>query len=132
MAKEQRGRCFYCSLLLREDMTWEHLVARSHRGTNSIKNMRVAHSKCNSEVGVLHVDVKYSLHEIGWTLGSDAFFLLASRLKAQANSQGAHSSVPIKRRPKRQPPDRHRAQVDRLLCMLPEGFVLETGIALAA
>lgn len=121
LAKEQRGLCFYCALRLHDDMTWEHLVARAHGGRNRLSNLKVSHARCNSLVGVLDIDRKFALHEVGRLLGSDAFFLLAARLKPLTNvqtRQGA-GTMHIRRRPKRLPPELHRAVVERLLLQLP-------------
>lgn len=121
-AKDQRGRCFFCSLPLREDMTWEHLVARHHGGDNRMSNLRVAHSRCNSLVGVHDARLKHALADIGHLYGSDAFFLLADRLKSDANPHGGRRIVV--KRPKRPSPRIHRDNVERLLTFLPEEMLL--------
>lgn len=118
MAKEQRGLCFYCAMRLHDDMTWEHLVARAHRGKDKLSNVVVSHSICNSLVGVLPVAAKWALHDIGHSLGSDAFFIVAARLKPYANIAGT-SPMSVQRRPKRPPEHRHRQTVERFVEFLP-------------
>lgn len=132
-AREQRGRCFYCSLPLREDMTWEHLVARANGGTNKDSNLAITHAVCNSLVGTLDVRVKYALAEIGHRIGSDAFFILAQRLKPQANTHGRMGPKRPKR-PKRPPPPVHMANVLHLVRQLPDEIVLQSPymVAIAA
>ncbi len=129
-AKDQQGRCWYCALQLRDDMTWEHVVSRADMGSNKISNLKIAHAKCNALVGTLRVPIKYALHDIGWTLGSDAFFLLASQLKPQANDR--RCCEPRQRRPKPPPSAQHRANVMRLVSQLPAELVAEKLIADAA
>ena len=123
-AKEQRGRCFYCHLQLRDDMTWEHLVPRAHGGDNRMANMRVAHRKCNSEcVGSLPISWKLALHDVGRDYGSDAFFLSASVAQSLAAS-GKLPSMVKARRPKRPPIRIHRENVGLLIAYLPEELLL--------
>jgi hypothetical protein len=117
-AQAQRNRCFYCSLRLRGDETWEHLVARAHGGSNRISNLRVTHAACNSLVGTLPVSVKLALSEIGQRYGSDAFFLIATALKPLANGRAYPG---LRRRPKPCPPHVRAATVLRLVAYLPEG-----------
>lgn len=121
-AKDQRGLCFYCHLRMHDDMTWEHLVARHHGGDNRISNLRIAHAKCNSLVGVHHVHIKFALAEVGEKFGSDAFFMLASKLKADANPHTRRS--PAVRRPKRPPPRIQQENVEKLLSILPSEILL--------
>jgi len=121
-AKDQRGLCFYCHLRMHEDMTWEHMVARHHGGDNRLSNLRVAHSVCNSLVGVHDVRMKHALSDVGALYGSDAFFLLADRLKADANPHGRHRVVV--KRPKKPSPRIHRDNVERLISFLPEDMLL--------
>lgn len=126
IAKEQRGRCYYCSLQLREDMTWEHLVARAHGGSNKLSNLTVVHAACNQMVGAMPYRLKLALHEIGHTISSDAFFLLASRLKPLAHTQRA----PQERRRPKPPPYREReATILRLVEQLPEDMRPSTRMA---
>lgn len=129
VAKDQRGRCFYCHLRMHDDMTWEHLVARHHGGGNRMANLRVAHGKCNSIVGVHDVHLKFALAEIGDLYGSDAFFLLAERLKADANPNGRRRVVV--KRPKKPAPRIHRDNVERLISFLPDEIRL-ADLAMAA
>lgn len=125
-AKDQRNRCWYCHLPLREDMTWEHLVAQAHGGSDKISNLRICHAKCNSLVGTLPYQLKLGLHEIGRDLGSDAFFLLAQRLKSQANAH--HDGCRRSRRPKRPPVHVMQSVVVQLRAHLPpELFTFQDG-----
>lgn len=124
-AKDQHGRCWYCALPLRDDMTWEHVVSRADKGSDKISNLKIAHAKCNALVGTLRVPIKYALHEIGWTLGSDAFFLLASQLKTQANDR--RSVGRRQRRPKPPPSALHRANVLMLVSQLPQDILSACG-----
>lgn len=119
-AKDQRGRCWFCHLRLHEDMTWEHLVPRSHKGDNRLSNMRIAHQRCNGEcVGALPVSWKYILHDVGRDYGSDAFFLLAKRAQDMLRAGTLPYNVRA-RRPKRAPFRIHRENLDLLLSYLPQ------------
>lgn len=81
MAKEQRNLCFYCQIRMHhDDMTWEHLVSRSHGGSDKLSNLRICHSECNVLIGNLPVSLKLALHDVGVRLGSDAFFLTTAEL----------------------------------------------------
>ena len=80
MARKQNGKCFYCSLRLGEDLTWEHLVPQSHGGCSKHRNLRVAHSRCNILVANLPVQAKLILSDFGQQYGSDAFFLAAEKI----------------------------------------------------
>lgn len=122
VAKEQRGLCFYCSLRLHEDMTWEHLVARHHGGDNRMSNMVVSHGRCNALVGVHDARFKHALADVGHLYGSDAFFLLAERFKADANPHG--SKRVVVRRPKKPSARVHRDNVERLISFLPVEILL--------
>ncbi len=103
MAKRQNGRCFYCTLRLpHSDMTWEHLVARAHGGSNKSNNLRVAHQKCNGLVADIPVQIKLRLHDIGQAYGSDAFFLTAERVMKLG--PGILASVGVRKRPRRMKP----------------------------
>lgn len=120
MAKDQRGLCFYCHLHLRDDMTWEHLVPKSHRGNDKISNLRVAHQTCNAKcVGSLPIAWKWALHDIGRMHGSDAFFLLASRAQDMAR-KGTLPTLVRARRPKRPPLRVHRKNIEMLVSFLPD------------
>lgn len=99
MARDQRGLCFYCQLRLHDDLTWEHLVPRSHRGTNKASNMRICHGQCNTYVGCLPVTLKLKLHDIGVAFGSDAFFQTCAKITSLA--PGTLALVAIRRRPRR-------------------------------
>jgi hypothetical protein len=125
-AKDQQGKCWYCALQLRDDMTWEHVVSRADKGSDKISNLKIAHSKCNALVGTLRVPIKFALHDIGWTLGSDAFFLLASQLKGQANDRKCREHR--QRRPKPPPPAQHQANVLRLVEQLPPELACVDGM----
>ena len=117
IAKEQRGRCFYCHLRMHpDDMTWEHLVARAHGGSDRISNLRVTHGACNAAVGILPLATKFGLHLIGRDLGSDAFFIIVSKMRSEA-----HARVPgHSRRPRRPSPEMQAAVVRRLIRQLPD------------
>lgn len=80
LAREQNGKCFYCHLRLHDDVTLEHVRARSRGGSNAWKNLAATHARCNSLVGSLPVSEKLRLREIGRVLGSDAFFQEVSAL----------------------------------------------------
>tara|TARA_B100000678_G_scaffold254304_1_gene231345 strand:- start:304 stop:822 length:519 start_codon:yes stop_codon:yes gene_type:complete len=80
MAKTQNNKCFYCSLRLDEDLTWEHLVPQSHGGCSRHRNLRIAHNKCNVLVANLPVQAKLILSDIGLRYGSDAFFIAADKI----------------------------------------------------
>jgi hypothetical protein len=129
-AKDQQGKCWYCALPLREDMTWEHVVARADLGSDKISNLKVTHSKCNALVGTLRVPIKWALHDIGWTLGSDAFFLLAGQMRNQANDRTCVEGR--QRRPKRPPEALHKANVLRLVSQLPQGAIDHAALEQAA
>lgn len=80
MARKQNNKCFYCSLRLGEDLTWEHLVPQSDGGCSRHRNLRIAHGKCNVLVANLPVQAKLVLADIGQRYGSDAFFLAADKI----------------------------------------------------
>jgi len=80
MARKQNNKCFYCSLRLDDDITWEHLVPQSHGGCSRHRNLRIAHNKCNVLVANLPVQAKLVLSDIGLAYGSDAFFLAADKI----------------------------------------------------
>lgn len=132
-AKDQRGLCFYCHLrMLDGDITWEHLVPRSHGGDNRMSNMRCAHQKCNAEcVGALPVAWKMVLHDVGRLYGSDAFFLLATRAQQMARA-GTLPHMVKARRPKRPSVRVHRENVELLVSYLPDEFILQADLPLAA
>jgi hypothetical protein len=80
MARKQNNKCFYCSLRLGEDLTWEHLVPQSAGGCSRHRNLRIAHSRCNVLVAALPVQAKLILADIGQRYGSDAFFIAADKI----------------------------------------------------
>ena len=80
MARKQNNKCFYCSLRLDDDVTWEHLVPQSHGGCSRHRNLRIAHNKCNVLVANLPVQAKLVLSDIGLKYGLDAFFLAADKI----------------------------------------------------
>jgi len=127
VAKDQRGKCWYCSLQLREDQTWEHIVARRHGGDNRISNVVVTHSKCNAAVGTCPPGIKYTLNHIGQRYGSDAFFLLVVQLRAMSNAHDDYRDL-RRKRPKRPPRLVHESNVALFVSRLPE----ELRIPLAA
>ena len=43
--------CLFCGLPLGDDITVEHLIAKTKGGNNSIENMALAHEVCNHEAG---------------------------------------------------------------------------------
>lgn len=124
LAKEQRGRCWYCSLRMEPgDMTWEHIVARRHGGDNRLGNLAISHAKCNSAVGTCPPGHKHAMHSVGWTYGSDAFFLLVVQLRAMTNAHDDYRDL-RRRRPKRPALALHEANVAMLVSRLPEEFRL--------
>lgn len=65
-------KCFYCGNYMRyEEITIEHLHAKSNGGGNSISNLRIAHFECNSVAGNLDVSEKLRLR--GKINKTDAF-----------------------------------------------------------
>lgn len=55
--------CFYCGHPLGDDVTPEHLLSKTHGGSENIANLVLAHSGCNSEAGHLSVMEKVLLRE---------------------------------------------------------------------
>jgi hypothetical protein len=53
--------CCYCGKPLGEDMTLEHRVAKSRGGSDDLANLKLAHARCNREVGNLPPDMKDEL-----------------------------------------------------------------------
>jgi len=86
LVHDQNGKCFYCFLRMGDDATIEHFKSRSDfkdkldPAINKYGNLRAAHSKCNSMVGNLPVEVKQRLHLVGKHEGSDAFFRELARV----------------------------------------------------
>ena len=57
--KRDGKACFYCGEVIpNEDITLEHLIARSRGGRDILENFVIAHSKCNNEMGVLPLNMK--------------------------------------------------------------------------
>lgn len=62
--KRDGGKCFYCGKeLTLDESTHEHLLAKTHSGTNSNYNTTVACKSCNLEAGQLPVVSKVLLRE---------------------------------------------------------------------
>lgn len=78
-------------------------------------------------VGTAPTLTKWSLHDIGWTYGSDAFFLLVVQLRAMTNSHDDYRDL-RRKRPKRPPLAVHEANVAMLVSRLP----VELRVPLAA
>lgn len=56
--------CFYClERLSREEMTLEHLLSKSLKGSDSTKNLVIAHKDCNDKAGNLSIAEKVRLRE---------------------------------------------------------------------
>lgn len=56
--------CFYClESMSREEMTLEHLLPRSLKGSDSAKNLVLAHKCCNGKAGDLSIAEKVRLRE---------------------------------------------------------------------
>lgn len=53
--------CCYCKKPLGDDMTLEHRVARTRGGSDELDNLKLAHARCNREVGNLPPDMKDEL-----------------------------------------------------------------------
>jgi 5-methylcytosine-specific restriction endonuclease McrA len=53
--------CCYCGKPLGDDMTLEHRVAKSRGGSDDLENLKLAHARCNHEVGNLPPDMKDEL-----------------------------------------------------------------------
>lgn len=131
VAREQRGLCWYCSLRLHDDQTWEHIVARRHGGSDKASNLSVAHASCNSLMGTCPVGLKYVAHDVGHRYGSDAFFLLAVQLRAMSNAHDDYRDL-RRRRPKRPPRAVHAANLATFVARLPTEMVAGAVLALAA
>jgi hypothetical protein len=57
-------RCFYClQVMTTEEMTFEHLLPKSAKGGNHLKNLVLAHQRCNERAGSLSVAEKVKLRE---------------------------------------------------------------------
>lgn len=54
--------CFFCLAPMDDDMTIEHLVARTHGGPNHISNKFLAHRGCNERAGHLSAPEKIRIH----------------------------------------------------------------------
>jgi len=62
IVKRDGSNCFYCGVLMDiNEMTIEHLKAKSNGGKNNLKNLKVAHYRCNVEAGSLSVADKIKL-----------------------------------------------------------------------
>ena len=53
--------CFYCGLEMENDITIEHLDARSNGGSNRLSNLVLAHGECNVAVGTLPISKKVQI-----------------------------------------------------------------------
>lgn len=51
LIKRDGSACFYCSELLENDITVEHLIPLSAGGKNILSNMVLAHKECNHKQG---------------------------------------------------------------------------------
>jgi hypothetical protein len=52
--------CFFChEPTTDDDRTIEHLIPRSRRGGNGVKNLRLAHRHCNKLAGTSKIEVKH-------------------------------------------------------------------------
>jgi 5-methylcytosine-specific restriction endonuclease McrA len=51
MARAQRFRCPICSAALDPDSEIDHVVPRSLGGSDSVKNLRLVHRRCNRSRG---------------------------------------------------------------------------------
>ena len=56
--------CFYCGQPLRNDITYEHLIPKAFYGPNSIDNLVLAHSFCNTIAGILPLFEKFDLRRV--------------------------------------------------------------------
>jgi 5-methylcytosine-specific restriction endonuclease McrA len=56
--------CFFCPKLMeKKDTTLEHLLSRTHGGSNHMHNLALAHQKCNQEASHMSVVEKVRLRE---------------------------------------------------------------------
>lgn len=58
--------CWCCKNLKREEITVEHLIPKSHGGSNAFYNLYLACKPCNQSRGNLLFPPKYSLQSIGY------------------------------------------------------------------
>ena len=59
--------CFYCKLELGEDITFEHMLSKTHGGGWHVENLVLAHTRCNQSASHLSVMEKVRLRENGGT-----------------------------------------------------------------
>lgn len=51
LIKRDGTACFYCGLLMGDDITLEHLIPLTAGGKNNLSNMVLAHDACNNKMG---------------------------------------------------------------------------------
>lgn len=63
LARRDGAVCFYCGRTRKNPltMTIEHLLSRSHGGSNAMENLRLADALCNKLAGRLSVPAKLEL-----------------------------------------------------------------------
>jgi hypothetical protein len=59
--KRDGKACFYCGLLMGEDITLEHLIPLVSGGKNTLSNMVLCHEKCNNNAGSLPISKKVNI-----------------------------------------------------------------------
>ena len=62
--KRDNGKCFYCGASLTfNEASYEHLLAKTHGGSDNKANMTIACKTCNLEAGQLSIVKKVYLRE---------------------------------------------------------------------
>jgi 5-methylcytosine-specific restriction endonuclease McrA len=54
MYKEQKGKCWLCGKHMHPpEVTYDHVTPKSSGGSDSIRNLRLAHYRCNQKRGTM-------------------------------------------------------------------------------
>lgn len=89
--------CFYCGLLETHDdgFSIEHLLSKSHGGTNAIENLVLAHRTCNTTAGNRSVAEKVRLRdEMRAQSAKDPLFRKRRRTAVPLNEEDAYMRAP--------------------------------------
>ena len=63
LIKRDGADCWFCGVDMGDDITIEHLIAKSNKGPNALANYALAHAKCNNDAGNLPLVAKIAMRE---------------------------------------------------------------------
>lgn len=61
LLERQCGTCWYCGLSLGSDVTFEHLIPKTHGGPDNLHNLVLAHEWCNQYAGERSLEEKFEI-----------------------------------------------------------------------